>query len=269
MAGGSPWRAYRALVAAQWRSQTQYRTSFLLDLTLSTLVSLLDLLTVLVMFRLTRALGGFDLRAVLLMAGLAGCAFSTADLLVGNIDRMRPRIRTGTFDTLLIRPLSVLPQVLASDIGFRRIGRAVQGVAVLGLVTWYAHPHLTPARLVLLVVAPLSGVLFYSGVFIAGATVSFWWIESGEFAAGFTYGGRDFATYPVTVYAGLFRRVFAYGLGFAFVAYYPALALLGRPDPLGLPSWAGWCAPLVSLAALAAGLAVWRVGVRHYRSTGS
>jgi hypothetical protein len=49
----------------------------------------------------------------------------------------------------------------------------------------------------------------------------------------------------------------------------PGAGLLGRPDPLGLPPWAGWCAPAVALAASAAGLAVWRVGVRHYRSTGS
>lgn len=268
-AGGSAWPAYRALIVAQWRGQTQYRASFLLDMTMSTCASLLDVLTLLVMFRLTPALGGFDLRAALLMAGLAGCSFSVADLLVGNVDRMRTRIRTGTLDTLLIRPLGVLPQVLASDIGFRRIGRAVQGFLVLALAIWYAHPPLPPARTALLVIAVLSGVLFYAGVFVAGATVAFWWIESGEFAAELTYGGRDFATYPVTVYSGLFRRVFAYGLGFAFIAYYPALALLGRPDPLGLPAWAGWCAPLVAVAAFAAALAVWRAGVRHYRSTGS
>ena len=63
--------------------------------------------------------------------------------------------------------------------------------------------------------------------------------------------------------------VFAYGLGFAFVAYYPALALLGRTDPVGLPGWVGWIAPAVALPALAVAGLVWRVGVRNYRSTGS
>ena len=37
-----------------------------------------------------------------------------------------------------------------------------------------------------------------------------------------------------------------------FVAYYPALALLGRADPLGLPAWAGCVAPLVALVAAGA-----------------
>ena len=91
----------------------------------------------------------------------------------------------------------------------------------------------TPARVGLLVVAPLAGALFFGAVFVATATVAFWWIDSGEFANAFTYGGRDFTSYPMTVYGGFFRWVFAYSLGFAFVGYYPALALLGRADPLG------------------------------------
>jgi ABC-2 type transport system permease protein len=63
--------------------------------------------------------------------------------------------------------------------------------------------------------------------------------------------------------------VFAYSLGFAFVSYYPTLTLLGRPDPLGLPSWVGWTTPAVALAAAGAAALAWRTGVRHYRSTGS
>jgi ABC-2 type transport system permease protein len=73
----------------------------------------------------------------------------------------------------------------------------------------------------------------------------------------------------MTVYGQFFRRVFAIGLGFAFIAYYPALTMLGRSDPLGLPDWAGWLSiPIAALACAVAGI-VWRTGVRHYRSTGS
>ena len=127
----------------------------------------------------------------------------------------------------------------------------------------------TPARLALLVVTPLAGAVIFGAIFVATATVAFWWIESGELANGLTYGGHDFTQYPITVYGALFRRLFAYGLGFAFVAYYPALALLDRPDPLGAPALLGYGSPVVAVAAaLAAGL-LWRTGVRHYRSTGT
>ncbi|HET8682157.1 MAG TPA: ABC-2 family transporter protein [Micromonosporaceae bacterium] len=260
---------YRQLLGAQARSQASYRTSFVIDLAGNVLVVGADLLAVLVLFRVTPALGGFAVAEVVLMFGLAGTGFALADLLVGNIERLRLYVRTGLLDAVLVRPLGVLPQLLALDFQLRRFGRLAYALAVLGFATAYAEIAWTPARVGLVVLAPLSGAVFFGAIFVAGATVAFWWVDSGEVANAFTYGGREFTSYPVSVYSGWFRRLFGYGLGFAFVAYYPALGLLGRSDPLGLPAWTAWAGPAVSaLAAAAAGL-LWRTGVRHYRSTGS
>jgi ABC-2 type transport system permease protein len=263
---GSP---YRRLVGAQVRSQTQYRASFTIDLVASTVLTGIDLLAVFVMFSVNGSLGGFGGREVLLMVGISALAFPVADLAVGNVERLRFYVRTGLFDAVLVRPLSALGQLLAMDFAPRRIGRAVQGLVVYLIALVVAPVDWSVGTALLAVAAPLAGAVFFGSLFVAGATVAFWWIESGELAASFTYGGKEFTSYPATVFGGFFRRVFAYGLGFAFVSYLPALALLGRPDPLGVPGWLRWCSPLVAL--LAAGLAAlfWRTGVRHYRSTGS
>jgi ABC-2 type transport system permease protein len=262
-------RLYALLAAAQVRSQATYRTSFLIDLASNGLFLASDLFLVLVLFRITPALGGFTVYEVLLMFGVASTAFAVADLAVGNIEKIRLYVRTGLLDALLVRPLGALPQLLAIDFAPRRVGRALTSLAVLVVAGALADIDWTPARAALLVVAPLAGAVFFAAIFVASATVAFWWIESGEIANSVTYGGRDLTSYPVTIYSGWFRRVFAYGLGFAFVAYYPALALLGRADPLGLPGWVSWTCPAVALVAATAAAAVWRVGVRHYRSTGS
>jgi ABC-2 type transport system permease protein len=257
------------MVVAQVRGQTQYRASFVIDLVGSALFSLTDVLAVFVMFSVNGSLGGFGGREVLLMVGIAACAFPVADLAVGNVERLPFYVRTGLFDTVLVRPLSSLGQLLAMDFAPRRFGRAGQGV-VIYLIALVAAPvdwHAWTA--ILAVLAPLAGAVFFGSLIVAGATVAFWWVESGEIAFAFTYGGKDFATYPVTVFGGFFRRFFAYGLGFAFVAYLPALAMLGRPDPLGVPAWLHWCSPLTALLAAALAGLFWRTGVRHYRSTGS
>ena len=262
-------RIYAHLVRASVRAQAQYRLSFVLDIVGTSLAVSLDLLAVLVFFRVARSLAGFPLRQAFLMASLATFGFATADLVAGNVERLRFNVRTGWLDALLVRPLGLLPQLLAGDFGFRRIGRVAQGCVAYVIALGYAQLPWNPARAVLVAVAPLAAAVFFSALYVAGGTVAFWWIESGEFANGFTYGGRDFTSYPLTVYSGLFRRLFGYSLGFAFVAYYPGLALLGRPDPLHGPAWLGWCSPLVAgLAALVAAT-IWRFGVRHYRSTGS
>jgi ABC-2 type transport system permease protein len=141
-------------------------------------------------------------------------------------------------------------------------------VSVVASANW-AGVAWTGPRLAMALLAPICGALLFGSIFVGAATVAFWWIDSGEVANSVTYGGRDFCSYPIPIYEGVFRRVFAYGFGFAFTGYYPALVLLGRPDPLRAPDWLGWCAPAVGAAAVVAAAAAWRGGIRHYRSTGS
>jgi ABC-2 type transport system permease protein len=257
------------MLSAQMRAQMSYRTSFWIEFAGSSIFTLLDMLTVIVLFSVTKTLGSFAFPAAFLMASLASCGFALADLATGNIERLREGIRTGQIDALLVRPLGLLRQLLVTDFALRRAGRAAQSLVALGIAAVIAHTGWSVRSVVLLVLTPLAGFVFFASVFVIAATVSFWWIDSGEFSNAFTDGGRDFATYPITVYGQLFRRLFAFGFGFAFVAYYPTLAILDLPDPLGLPTWFGWMSPLV--AAVVAGIAaiMWRIGIRHYRSTGS
>ncbi|HEX6351828.1 ABC transporter permease [Actinophytocola sp.] len=261
--------AYVRLLVAQVRSQTQYRLSFGLDLFFSTVLTSLDLVALWVLFAVNDSLGGFGGAEVLLMAGIAAASFPLADLAVGNVEKLRVYVRSGLFDALLLRPLSTLGQLVAMDFAPRRIGRVLQGTAIYVVALTVAPVQWSVPVVVLVVLAPLAGAVFFGAIFVAGATVAFWWIDSGEISNAFTYGGKDVAAYPMTVFGGLFRRLFAYGLGFAFVSYLPALAMLGRSDPLGTPDWLRWCSPLVSLFVAALAALFWRTGVRHYRSTGS
>ena len=53
------------------------------------------------------------------------------------------------------------------------------------------------------------------------------------------------------------------------VMYVPICTLLGREAFPGLPQAAGFITPFAGLAFLGLASLVWRLGVRHYRSTGS
>jgi ABC-2 type transport system permease protein len=251
------------------RAQTQYRASFVVDVLAASAFTVAEVGTVFVLFAVQGDLGGFGGREVLLMAALSAFSFPIADLTVGNIDQLGRYVRTGLLDAVLVRPLSAFGQLLAVDFTLRRIGRVIQGLVLYVIALAVADIAWTPGRAVLAVVTPLAGAVFFASLFVAGATVAFWWVESGEMSNAFTYGGRDLTSYPLTMYGEWFRKLFAFGLGFAFVAYLPTLALLDRPDPLGTPVWLHSASPLVALlAATLAGL-LWRTGIRHYRSTGS
>lgn len=260
---------YWRLLAAQVRGQAQYRASFLVNLTGSLAAGGVDLLEVVVLFRVARRLGGFDFATGFLMATLAAFGFALADFAVGSIDQIQGHVRSGRLDTVLIRPLGSLAQILCMDFAPRRGGRIAATGTLLAIAATRAEMPWTAANAILIVVTPLSGAVLFASVFVATATVSFWWVDSREFANSVTYGGATFTSYPMTVFDRAIRGLFGYGLGYAFVGYYPALTLLDRPDPLGLPGWVGWCSPPVSVIAVVVAGLVWRIGIRHYRSTGS
>ncbi|GGP59027.1 ABC transporter permease [Saccharothrix coeruleofusca] len=262
-------RVYAKLVAARLRGQMSYRLSFVLDCLAQALAQVSELAVILVLFHRVRALGGFSVEEVLLLYALTSLAFGLADAVAGQLERLPTYLLSGSFDALLLRPLGTLPQLAVSDIQLRKLGRVVAGLALLGYALARNDIAWSPWTAVLAAVAPLAGAVLFGSVWVVGGAACFWLVNGQELTNSFTYGGSAFASYPITVYGDWTRRLMAFVVPLAFVSYYPGLALLGRPDPLGGPAWLGWISPLVALAAACAAGLVWRWAVRHYRGTGS
>jgi ABC-2 type transport system permease protein len=261
--------AYGALIRSRIAAQASYRTSFAFDIGAQMLLAVVEFAEVYVVFTQVRSLGGFTFGEVTVMFGLATTAFGIADAAVGHVDRLPYYVRTGQFDAFLLRPLSALGQLVTSDFSLRRLGRVVMSLAVLAVALRYVDVDWTPARVLLLVVTPLAGAAIFCAVFLAAAAVSFWLVEGSEFANAFTYGGNYLSSFPFPVFGSAIRRFFTFVIPVAFVAYLPTLALLGRDDPMGLPSWLSWSAPVVACGALAAAIFAWRAGLRQYVGAGS
>ncbi|MFD7656255.1 ABC transporter permease [Actinosynnema sp. NPDC059797] len=262
-------RVYPRLVAARLRGQASYRASFALLCAVSALSQLAELAVILVVFNRVSALGGFSVDEVILMYALAGVAFGIADAVAGQLDELPTYLRTGTFDVLLLRPLSTLAQVMTSDLHLRKVGRTLASAGALVYALVHNDIAWSPLTAPLVVVAPLSGAVIFSSVWVIACALCFWVVDGQELANSVTYSSNAFTSYPATVYGPWLRRFFTFVVPGAFVAYYPALALLGRPDPLGGHALLGWASPLVAaVTAVVAGL-VWRFAVRHYRGTGS
>ena len=83
-----------------------------------------------------------------------------------------------------------------------------------------------------------------------------------------TDAGGFLSQYPIDVYASWFQRLVTVVVPVAFVAYYPALYILDKPDPLGAPTWVSFASPAVALVAGFVAGGVWRFALRHYRSAG-
>ena len=259
---------YRRLVGPPLRSHLQYRLSFALDLAGATLLTFLDFVAILVIFHQVDALGDWTVAEVALLYGLATISFALADLVIGHLDLFPNMIREGTFDVILLRPLPSLFQVVAADFAVRRVGKALQGAAVLAVALAGLDVDWTIGRVVMLPVAVAAGALIYGAVWIALATIAFWIVDAIEFVNAFTYGGSFLSQYPLNIFARWLRGLVLFVVPLAFVSYFPALYILDKPDELGLPDVLRFASPVVAVATALVANAAWNHAVRHYRSAG-
>jgi len=263
---------YRRLAGAQIRSQMQYRASFAFEFVAQFIGNIVDFGVVAVFFTRVPTFGGWSLGEVGLLYGLSAVSFSLADMLASGFDygTFGPlMVRQGGFDQVLLRPVNLFVQVLASQFVLRRIGRIAQGALILIVALNLLEPNWTPIQIGFLVVTIAGGVLFFMGLFIFGSGVSFWTVDSLEAMNVVTYGGQTMTSYPMHIYQDWLRSIFTFVIPMAFVNYYPALWLLGKPDPLGGPAWLAFLSPCVCVAVLAIGVRMWTFGARRYQSTGS
>jgi ABC-2 type transport system permease protein len=262
-------RLYTTLIGARMRSQMQYRTSFVLMLLGSGAATIMEFMGVLVLFSRVPSIAGWSLCEVALLYGLAETSFAVAELIGSAFDDFNERIRQGTFDRVLTRPWGAFFQVLAEDLALRRLGRVSQGILVLVLALRCSDVVWTPDKAAVLVLAIASGITIFFCVLVLSAAFCFWTVEGKEATHVFSYGGVTLVDYPLDVYADWLRRFVTFVLPLAFVSYYPALYLLDRPDPFGLPDAARLLSPLAALVMSGLAWAAWSRGVRHYQSTGS
>ncbi|MCI3222805.1 transporter [Streptomyces sp. NP-1717] len=251
------------------RSTMTYRASFAMTAFGNFAATAFDFVAILLMFSHVDRLGGYSLPEVAFLYGAAGTAFGLADLLMGSMDRLGRRVRDGTLDTLLVRPVPVLAQIAADRFALRRLGRITQGLLVLGYALTALDIAWTPLKAAMIPMMLLSGATIFAAVFVAGAAFQFWAQDAAEVQNSFTYGGTTLLQYPPTVFAKDLVRGVTFVVPLAFVNWLPALYVMDREDPLGLPDWVAFLPPLVAAGCCAlAGLA-WRAGLRAYRSTGS
>ena len=257
-------RLYLKYFSMHLKTQMQYKVSFALLMLGQFAISFTTLLGVWFMFGRVNQVEGFSLPEVLLCFGVMLMSFALAEAVGRGFDTFPRMIANGQFDRVLVRPRGAVFQVLASQVELTRLGRLLQAVLVLG----YAIPHsgvvFTPDKVVLLVLMVVCGAVVFFCLFLIYAALSFFTLEGLEVMSVFTHGGLEFGRYPFAIYGRDALCVFTYVVPLALVQYWPLMYLLGRSN-----SALYFVAPLLSLWFVLPAYALWRLGLRHYKSTGS
>lgn len=110
----------------------------------------------------------------------------------------------------------------------------------------------------------IGGAAVFSGLFMVYAALCFFTLDGLEFMNVLTDGAREYGKYPIGIYGKRMLQFCTVIVPYALIQYYPLLYLLGRTTSL----W-NMVMPLFAAIFLIPCYALWRVGVRHYKSSGS
>lgn len=257
---------YWKLIRIAIRSQMQYPASFLMLTISHFLGTLVDILAIWVLFDRFQMIQGWTIYEVGLIYGMVHMGFALSEIFGRGFDTFSQVIKQGDFDRFLLKPISPLLQIAAREIHVARIGRFLQGFLVL---LWSAHAlsfSLLSLHAFVILLSVLGIATLFYGLLVMQAAISFWTIESLEVLNITTFGGLHVGQYPMSIYPRAFRLVFTLLVPLACVGYYP-IAILLRHETF--PFWLSFIAPLAGFLFLFISCQFWRLGVRHYRSTGN
>jgi ABC-2 type transport system permease protein len=246
------------------KTRLTYRSDFWIEVVSDLLFSLLNLFVLLVLFRHTPLIGGWNELQMLFIYGyfmVPYGIFSTFFNLWGFTERY---IVKGEMDRILTRPAHNLLQLMLENLDPASLFNALVGLAIMGWawlqlglpLTWY-----DPFVFVLLVA---GSVLVYGGIYVALTAIGFF-SDAPTGILPLVWNFQSYGRYPVTIYNRALKFLLSAVLPFAFVGFYPSAYFLARADwqPVALLT------PAIGLAFFAVGMRLWNVGVRRYRGAGS
>ncbi len=257
-------RLYIKYASIILRSQMQYKASFVMTSIGQFLTAFTTFLGMYFMFSRFNSVNGFSFSEVLLCYAVILTAFSLAECFVRGFDAFGSIISNGEFDRIMVRPRNEILQVLASRIEFSRIGRLLQAIAIFIYAIPTSGVIWSLDKIITVIFMITGGFFVFSGLFIIYASICFFTLEGLEFMNIFTDGGREFGKYPLSIYGEGVLKFFTYIVPLALFQYYPFLYLIGRTTNIVY-----MLLPLVGILFLIPCLMFWRIGIRHYKSTGS
>lgn len=257
-------KLYFKYFSMQLKSILEYKATFIISFLTQIATSIFSFISIFFLFEKFGNIEGYTFENILICFSISFLGFSSAECFFRAFDHFKKILENGEFDRILVRPRSIILQVLGSKIEFAKFGRMLAAAAIFVIVL-IKNPELKQIDKILSLILMIIGtIVIYIGLFILKAGITFFTTQSLEIMNIFTDGARDLAQYPLDIYKEWVRKFFTYILPLALVNYYPLLYVIGKSNNKL------YCLlPICSIIFVVPCYAVWKIGIKKYKSIGS
>ena len=262
-------RTYFLLLRASIRAQMQYRADFVIGIVGNIIYNVLFLISIGFILNAFQSLNGWTIWEIVFLYSLFMLSHAFYGTFLFHITSLSNYVMQGTLDPLYMRPISIITQILGSEISFSAIINLIIGIA--GMVLSYIHLQLdfSLVQWFLLPVFILAGVMVEFCCSWSLSCLCFWVPNSQSLH--FTYWQFILVTqrYPIDIFNRAIQALMTWIIPVGFINYYPALFLLGKPSQIALGNVLQYMSPAMAMVLLCISLLIWRHALRNYSSTGS
>lgn len=246
------------------QSVMQYKMSFALMLFARFLIAFCELVAIRFLFSGLTRIKGYTYGDILLCFAVVQMSFTFAELFGNGFKAFSGMVRKGEFDRMMLRPRSLILQVMGTRFEVGRTGPLFTALITLALGIRESQVRWTFLTVWTIIAMIVGGTLLFIGLFLLEASLCFFSVEDTSLMNVLTYGAKAHGKYPIDIYGKGILRFCTWVIPYTLIQYYPLQLLLGKTErwylalfPLGIPGFLAIC------------YLIWRFGVRHYKSCGS
>ena len=247
------------------KMRMEYRGDFIVSTLTSFAATIFALFFVVVLFEKVPSLAGWTLPEEIFLYGFSLLPYGMFNVISLNLyDFGNEYIIEGKFDRVMLRPVSTLFQILFEQFRLESMQEIATGLFCIGWASIHLHVHWTITKILLLAFWGICAGVIYVSIFLLLTTISFWF-EDRIGVHPPVWNVIAVGRYPLSIYSGAVQFFLCWIIPFGLASFYPSVRLLGRGvTPQYLPF-----VPVVAAGFLALALFMWKLGTRHYSSTGS
>lgn len=208
-----------------------------------------------ILLRLREDVGGYTMREVMLLWGLAASSFGLSRLLFSRVFSLPELIVNGKLDAYLVQPKNVLLSVMTSATSVSAIGDCLYGLLVLCIFCFSVK------RLLLFLLFTVTGAWIMTAFALLMGSLTFWFVRSEVFGSNMVNSAITFATYPDGIFKGVSRFLLYNIIPVGMAVYHPVHMMIAF-DARKFFAVLGYLALLSAVAVF-----VFYRGLRRYSSS--